>query len=64
MTTQTTTQNIILKSSMGDTYSIPENMKDQFMRLDGAIQELLLGDEDWFQAIDDFNYVFSTYIRG
>jgi hypothetical protein len=63
MTTETTAINIILRNSMGDVYSIPESMKEQFMRMDGAVQELPLGDEDWFQAIDDFNHAFRDYLK-
>jgi hypothetical protein len=63
MTTEITTVNIILKSSGGDVYSIPESMKDQFVLLDEAVQELLLGEEEWFLALDEFNRVFGDYVK-
>lgn len=63
MTTETTVQNIVIKNCDGDTYSIPETMKDQFSDLNDAIDKEELGTDEWFRAHDEFNDVFGNYLK-
>ena len=57
-------QNILKMNTDGFVYSIPQNMKDEFIRLDEAVQNSDFGSEEWLRACYEFNSVFDAYQKG
>lgn len=62
MTTATATRNVCIKGEDGTEYIIPSTMEQKFIALKEAIIDTVSGSDDWFDANDEFNSTFETYI--
>jgi hypothetical protein len=62
MTTDIQLRNVLKKDQNGDTYSVPENMLNEFTRLNENIQNTATLSDEWFEAQEEFDSIFLTYL--
>ncbi len=55
--------NILKKDNDDNWYSIPQNMEDEFIRLNEAIQNADFMSDEWWEASTEFDSTFEPYTR-
>jgi len=64
MTAELKERNILRKDCDGHTYSIPESMLNQFTQLVEAVVNSEFMSDDWYDANDELDKEFGSYMKG
>lgn len=60
--TVTTFRHVCIKGEDGNQYIVPVTMEQQFISSKENIIESMCGSDVWFEATDEFNDIFESYL--